>query len=196
MQNARTDDPTMHSSPSQDGRLNPPSEPSTVAHENIHAVVSLERQAEERRTRWQRLSDGVASLAAHESTVVWHFIFFGGWIAVNADLLSLRAFDPFPFRLLTTIVSFEALFLTLFVLASQNRLRQDADRRAHLDLQVNLLAEQEMTLMLHMLREVCEHHGLRETIQSHKFRELAKLTDLEQLAEHLERTIASPGDSR
>jgi len=60
----------------------------------------------------------------------------------------LRPFDPFPFTLLTTLVSLEAIFLTLFVLASQNRLTLEADRRAHLDLQVNLLSEQEMTMVL------------------------------------------------
>jgi uncharacterized membrane protein len=55
---------------------------------------------------------------------------------------------PFPFVFLTMIVSLEAIFLTLFVLATQNRMTVDADRRAHLDLQVNLLSEQEMTLQV------------------------------------------------
>ena len=105
----------------------------------------------------------------------------------------IEPFDPFPFSLLAILVGLEAIFLTLFLLASQNRLTQEENRRAHLDLQVNLLAEQEMTLVLQMLKEICEHLGLRDTIQSRKFVELVKATDVSQLAENLERTL-SPED--
>jgi uncharacterized membrane protein len=81
-------------------------------------------------------------------------------------------FDPFPFSLLTSIVSLEAIILTLFVLATQNRLTREADKRAHLDLQVNLLSEQEMTIMLKMLEEPCEHFHLADTTRSPTFRDL------------------------
>ena len=165
----------------------------TVADENIRTVAKLQQQAAQSRTRWQRLADFVSSIAARDSTIAWHVAFFAGWIAVNLPLVPLRPFDPFPFSLLTTVVSLEAIFLTLFVLASQKRLTQDADRRAHLDLQVNLLSEQEMTLVLQMLREICEHLGLQDTIQSPKFRELVKRTDVGELAEHVERTIGAKG---
>ena len=167
------------------------SQPTTVAAENIRTVAKLQRQATERRTSWQRVSHSVASLAARDSTVAWHVGFFASWIALNVRVLPFTPFDPFPFTLLTTIVSLEAIFLTLFVLASQKGLTQDADRRAHLDLQVNLLAEQEMTVVLQMLREVCEHLGLHETIQSRKFIELAQRTDVGRLAEHVERAIGT-----
>ena len=166
---------------------------STVADENIRTVARLQQQAAQSRTRWQRLADLVSSIAARNSTIAWHVALFAGWIAVNLPVVSLRPFDPFPFSLLTTIVSLEAIFLTLFVLASQKRLTQDADRRAHLDLQVNLLSEQEMTLVLQMLREICEHLGLHDTIQSPKFMELVKRTDVGALAEHVERTIGANG---
>jgi uncharacterized membrane protein len=165
------------------------SEPSIAADENIRVVARIQQQAAQRRTIAQRVSDHVSSFASRESTVVWHFAWFTIWIGANVRLLPLQPFDPFPFSLLTTVVSLEAIFLTLFVLASQNRLTQEADRRAHLDLQVNLLSEQEMTLMLQMLKEICEHLGLRDTIQSRKFIELIKRTDVGQLAEHLERTL-------
>jgi uncharacterized membrane protein len=87
------------------------------------------------------------------------------------------------------IVSLEAIFLTLFVLATQNRMTLDADRRAHLDLQVNLLSEEEMTLVLQMLREVCEHLELHETTDSPKFKELVRRTDVTALAAHVERSM-------
>src|SRR4029079_19054666 len=98
----------------------------------------------------------------------------------------IRPFDPFPYALLTTLVSLEVIFLTLFVLASENRLTQEAERRGHLDLQVNQLAEQEMTLVLRMLKEVCEHLNLHDTITSKQFLDLAARTDVDQLAEQLE----------
>jgi uncharacterized membrane protein len=75
-----------------------------------------------------------------------HVVWFAGWIAWNTWLVaSWRPVDPFPFSFLTLVVSLEAIFLTLFVLISQNNLTRQSERRAHLDLQVNLLAEQEST---------------------------------------------------
>jgi uncharacterized membrane protein len=102
---------------------------------------------------------------------------------------AIPIFDPYPFSLLGFLVSLEAIFLTLFVLASQNRLSQEADRRAHLDLQVNLLSEQEMTMVLRMLREVCDHFNLRATTSTPKFQELARRTDVGELAGQLESHI-------
>ena len=72
----------------------------------------------------------------------------------------VKAFDPYPFGLLTMVVSLEAIFLTIMVLISQNRMTMQADRRAHLDLQVNLLAEQEATAMVRMLERITLHLGL------------------------------------
>ena len=100
--------------------------------------------------------------------------------------LPWEPFDPFPFSLLTSIVSLEAIFLTLFVLASQNRLTQEADKRAHLDLQIDLLAEQEMTVLLRMLRELCDHFDLKDTTASNEFRALLERTDVRDLAERVD----------
>src|SRR5688572_3523893 len=91
-----------------------------VAEENIRAVARLQEQAAQRRTLRQRLSDNISSFASRESTAAWHFLWFTVWIVLNVRLLPLQPFDPFPFSLLTTIVSLEAIFLTLFILASQN----------------------------------------------------------------------------
>jgi uncharacterized membrane protein len=169
---------------------------SIVADENIRAVEQIQHKAARRRTLAQRLSDKVSSIAARESAIVVHAVWFGIWISANIGVLPVRPFDPFPFSLLTTIVSLEAIFLTLFVLSSQNRLTQDADRRAHLDLQINLLSEQEMTVVLQMLQEVCEHLGLHKTIDSRKFRELAQRTDVSEVADHVEQSIRSEGEKK
>jgi uncharacterized membrane protein len=157
-----------------------------VADENIRAVARLQQQAQKRRTAAQRLGDWITVCAARESSVALHLVWFVAWIAVNTGHGLFKPFDPFPYTLLTTIVSLEAIFLTLFVLASENRLTHEANRRGQLDLQVNLLAEQEMTMVLRMLKEVCEHLELRETITSQQFMELVRRTDVSQLAEQLE----------
>jgi uncharacterized membrane protein len=166
-----------------------------VAEQNIRAVRQLQDRAERERTPAERLSDAVVRLAAREATVVAHVVWFALWALVNLGHVPLlRPFDPFPFTLLTTLVSLEAIFLTLFVLASQNRLTLEADRRAHLDLQVNLLSEQEMTVVLRMLKEVCDHFELRETTSSQPFTELVRRTDVQDLAQRLD-TQLTPGKS-
>jgi len=119
---------------------------STVAEENIRAVARLQKKAAQQRTRLQCAADQLVGLVGRESTVAIHVVLFALWIGCNVGLGGIRPFDPFPFVFLTMVVSLEAIFLTLFVLATQNRMTMDADRRAHLDLQVNLLSEQEMTL--------------------------------------------------
>src|SRR5664279_6608166 len=66
-----------------------------------------------------------------------------------------RAFDPFPFGILALVVSSESVFLTIFVLISQSRLSRQSERRSHLDLQVGMLSEQELTTILQMLQKLC-----------------------------------------
>jgi len=97
--------------------------------------------------------------------------------------------------LLTSTISVEAIFLNLFILASQNRMTKEADKRAHMDLQVNLLAEQEMTLVLKMLAELCDHAGVTTTSQSSALRGFVAKTDIRDLAERVERAIA-PSDKK
>ena len=76
-----------------------------------------------------------------------------------ARSVGIRPFDPFPFPFLTMTVSLEAIFLALFVLASQNRLTRQADKRSHLDLQIDLLAEREMTAVLQLLQDIASTCG-------------------------------------
>jgi CRP-like cAMP-binding protein len=100
-------------------------------------------------TRWQRASDVIATVAASQAFTLSHLVWFGGWILLNsiaaAGLLSaVLAFDRFPFGLLTLIVSLESIFLSIFVLVSQNR-QSERDRiRTDLDYQVNVKAHVEI----------------------------------------------------
>ena len=83
------------------------------------------------------------------------------WIGLNVGWFGgVEPFDPFPFPFLTMTVSLEAIFLALFVLASQNRLARQSDMRAHLNLQIDLLAEREMTAVLRLLQDLTAHSGV------------------------------------
>jgi uncharacterized membrane protein len=115
--------------------------------------------------------------------VVW----FGFWILANLELIpGIPAFDPFPFQLLTMTVSLEAIFLSLFVLASQNRMTHEADRRANLDLQINLLAEREMTAVLRLLQDIARHLDVNVSLTGEQINDLVKKTDIQSLADRME----------
>src|SRR4029453_7889918 len=90
-----------------------------------------------------------------------HLGWFVVWLTVNTGLVpGVRAFDPYPFSFLTLVVSLEAIFLSIWILIGQNEMERLADRRAHLDLQINMLAEQESTAAIRMLQRICERLGI------------------------------------
>jgi uncharacterized membrane protein len=87
-------------------------------------------------------------------------------------------------------VSLEAIFLALFVLASQNRLARQSDKRSHLDLQIDLLAEREMTAVLQMLHDIALHLKVNTSVTDEQLRDLAKKTDVESLTDRMEELAA------
>jgi uncharacterized membrane protein len=94
-------------------------------------------------------------------------------------------FDRSPFGILALIVSAESIILTIFVLISQNRLMRQAEKRAHLDLQVGLLAEQELTALVQMVHKLCEHAGVNVDYSKHA-ETLGKVTDMHKIARELD----------
>ncbi len=95
--------------------------------------------------------------------LVLHVVWFAAWVSLNAGWIhGVTPFDPFPFPFLMLTVSLEAIFLALFVLASQNRLARQADKRSHLDLQIDLLVEREMTAVLQLLEDIALHLEVNE----------------------------------
>ncbi len=151
---------------------------------NIEAIAKLEASFVNSRTLADRVSDVVANFSGSLTFVVLHVVIYGTWILINLGALPIvRRFDPFPFLLLSVVVSLEAIFLSTFVLIKQNRMSKRADQRAHLDLQVNLLAEREMTLVLQMLARIATRLGVRAP--EDKIEELAEETSIEELAREL-----------
>jgi uncharacterized membrane protein len=124
---------------------------SDVVERNIRTILRLRAQSAFNRSFQQRLADGITSFSGRLSFVYFHAAWFGAWLLLNTGWFGIRAFDPYPYGLLTMIVSLEAIFLSTFVLISQNRLSEESDRRADLDLHIGLLTEAELTRVLKML---------------------------------------------
>ena len=165
---------------------------SRTMEENVRIIKALEESALHGRSRAERISEWITSTAGRGPVMFAHLVWFGCWAAVNVHAVpGVRPFDPFPFPMLTTLVSLEAIFLALFVLASQNRLTTQGDRRAHLDLQINLLAEREMTAVLGLLQDIASHLGVAHAAAGHHIDELAQETDVHELASKLEEEIPS-----
>jgi uncharacterized membrane protein len=127
---------------------------------NIATMVALRQQAEGRRGAQERLADRITAFTGSMVFVYLHLAVIGGWVAINLGWLAIPPFDPYPFGLLTMIGSLEAIFLSTFVLISQNRMMAAADRRAELDLQIGLLAEHEITRIVILLDAVARHLGV------------------------------------
>ena len=160
--------------------IQPPS--SSSAAKNVETIAFLEQTALHERSLTDRVSDEITRFAGSGVFIVLHVIWFSVWVLVNCGKIRIiEAFDPFPFTFLTMVVSLEAIFLSIFVLISQNGMTRQGDRRAHLDLQINLLAEQENTMMLRMLKKLCERQGIEPETLSDDVESLVKKTDLHKL---------------
>lgn len=144
---------------------------SKVIEKNIRTIIHLRTKAERERSLQGRIADAITSFSGRMIFAYLHIIWFGIWILLNTGRFGLRAFDPFPYGLLTMIVSLEAIFLSTFVLISQNRLGEETERRADLDLHIGLLTEHELTRVLQMLDAIQDKMG----IVDHANSELADL---------------------
>src|ERR1700736_445429 len=154
---------------------------------NIEAIAKLEHDALERRTLTERLSDVMTKLVGNMGFLLAHLIVIACWSMLNLHVIpGLKPFDPFPFGILALVVSSESVFLTIFVLISQNRMTRQADRRSHLDLQVGMLAEQELTAMLQMQHKICQRLGIEAGSTAHELKNFADATDVSKLASELE----------
>lgn len=134
----------------------------SVLERNINAL-RRKRQEEERRAGLQeRIAEVITRFTGSMAFVYVHLVLVAGWVAVNLGFVpGVPAFDP-TFVILATFASVEAIFLSTFVLISQNRAAAEADRRSELDLQTNLLSEHEITRLLTLTRAIAQHLGIKE----------------------------------
>jgi len=176
-----------------DANYHQPESVEELTRSNIETISKLEHAASAKRTRGDILADRIAAFCGSMNFVWVHVAWFGIWIPINT-IPHIKHFDGFPFQFLTLVVSLEAIFLTTFVMISQNRQGKIADRRNHLDLQINLLAEQENSKMLAMLEAIMQHLNVPE--EDPEVRILEEATRPEMMMEQIQEVMEAEEQKR
>jgi uncharacterized membrane protein len=156
-----------------------------VVDRNIVALLERRREEERRKSRQDRVADQVTRFTGSMLFVYLHLAFFGSWIVVNVGWTPLPRFDQ-SFVVLAMMASVEAIFLSTFVLISQNRMQAQADKRADLDLQVSLLSEHEITQLITLVTEIARRMDV-DAAKHPELRELAQDVAPERVLDHIER---------
>ena len=159
---------------------------SPTAKKNVETIAQVEQQLVGRRTRMDRVGDAIARFFGTLRFIIAHVLFFTGWFAVNLGLLAgVQPFDPYPFPFLGLIVGIEFIFLTTFVLMNQTLQSRREEQWAHLNLQLAMLAEHEVTKNMQMLHLICKHLGLEEPTGDNEVKELVQATPVTTLVEEI-----------
>ncbi len=157
-----------------------------------HIIRSLKTRADARRTLPEKIADTMTHRFGSMVFLIINIVWFSGWLIWNGGLIpGLQPFDPFPFQLLTMMVSLEAIFLAIIVLISQNRGERVADLRQETDLQLDILTEVELTKMMKMLCMVLEKQGV-DISDDDELQEMLRPTNIEKIESILEDQINTP----
>lgn len=158
-----------------------------IVHKKIMRTVKA--KADLRRTRTEVLADCMTRTFGSMYFLILNVLVFVFWVLINTGVIKvISPFDPFPFNLLTTVVSLEAIILAIFVLISQNRAMKVDDLREELDLQVGLIAEKEITKIMHMLTILMEKNGIDIT-NDPEIKKLLKPISPDDIERKLEKEI-------
>jgi uncharacterized membrane protein len=156
----------------------------TLEH-NIEALAARRRAEWARASVQARLAERITRFTGSMAFVYLHLAIVGTWIAINIGAVpGVAPFDE-TFVILATAASVEAIFLSTFVLISQNRMQADADRRADLDLHISLLTEHELTKLAGVVREIADRLGL-EAQRAPDVREIETNIDPERVLDEIE----------
>lgn len=156
-------------------------------HEKL--IHKLKWHMAEERTASQKLADMMVRIFGSMGFLIGNVVWFVIWVIWNTGMIpGLEPFDPFPFELLTTIVSLEAILLAIFVLISQNREARVTELREETDLQLDILSEKELTKMMRMLSLLLEKHGI-DVSEDGELVEMLAPTDVDKIEEVLEDQI-------
>ncbi len=159
--------------------------PSFVS-ENIQPIIDAEQAANRRRSRSEVIYEFVGNSIGTLNFVALHLIGVILWVVINAGLIPpARPFDPFPFPILNRSIALEAVLMTASVLMKQDRISNLADRRAHLNLQINLLTERETTKIIGMLLQIGKQLDIQHKVFDEETRQLSRLLAIETLIEKL-----------
>jgi uncharacterized membrane protein len=169
-----------------------------VVARNIAALLARRHTQEQTMPRQDRLADAITRFTGSMRFVYLHLAVFGFWILINIGWLPLPRFDP-SFVMLAMVASVEAIFLSTFVLISQNRMAAMSDKRAELDLHVSLLAEHEVTRLLTLVSAIADHLGIdaaRDPEIAELSHDIAPETVLDQIEAHEQRATHQSAPSR
>jgi uncharacterized membrane protein len=132
----------------------------SVLDRNIVRMQEHRAREERQATLSERVSDAITHFAGSMTFVIIHAVAYGAWIAVNTGIIpGLKPFDP-SFVMLAMEASVEAIFLSTFVLISQNRMMGAAAKQSDLDLQINLLTEHELTRLVSLVDAMARKMGV------------------------------------
>ncbi|HVZ67038.1 MAG TPA: DUF1003 domain-containing protein [Patescibacteria group bacterium] len=125
---------------------------------------SFEAKSLRSRSFLTQVADDLTAVCGSTPFLIFHVIFFSTWIVINVGLVAeiIKPFDPYPFGFLTLIVSLEAIFLSIFILVSQNRSSYVSTIRDEVHLGVNLIAEEEITKILEVLADIRREMGIKK----------------------------------
>lgn len=160
--------------------------PWTFPRTSRHIITSLKAKADAKRTLTEKLADWITSTFGSIGFLTLNVVWFALWIVLNVSLIpGVVPFDPFPFGLLTMIVSLEAIVLAIFVLIAQNRAERVDNLRQEVDLQVDMIAEEEVTKLLLMVSVLLEKQGVDISADS-ELQGMLSPTNIEKLERILE----------
>lgn len=156
-----------------------------------HVIKSFKAKADAKRTPAEKFADWLTSRFGSVTFLGLNALWFAVWVIWNTGLVpGLDPFDPFPFGLLTMVVSLEAIFLAVIVLISQNREARVNELREEVDLQINMIAEEEITRLLKLVALLCEKQGVKVD-DDPAITRLMRLSN-DKIERDLERELHSP----
>jgi uncharacterized membrane protein len=161
---------------------------------NLAAVKKISEQLASERTASDIAIDNITAFCGSKVFIWIHLAWYGAWVAWNVLAPEAARFDKYPFNFLTLTVSLEAIFLSTFILITQNRQARLADLRSNLDLQINLLGEAENTKMLSMLQAIQEKLGISCEADD-ELAEMEQQLETEMLAQQIEHIMENTPSS-
>ena len=151
--------------------------------EHLHAQIRFAR------TWGDRIADLMTRFFGTVAFLILNAVFFFAWFVLNTPIVDQRIgipqFDPFPYGLLTMVVSLEAIFLSIIVLISQNRQSKIQDIRQRVEFEIDVRSEEENTKLLQMLKEIQMHMGIKGK-RDKELKELTRRTNLEEIQKRIE----------
>jgi uncharacterized membrane protein len=165
-----------------------------VLDRNIEALLNRRRSHSEAGGVQEKIADAITRLAGSMAFVYAHLLIYGVWIVVNLGWTPIEPFDP-TFVVLAMVASVEAIFISTFVMISQNRMAALADQRADLDLQISLLCEHEITKVLRMVTELARRNDV-EAARDPELDELKEGVSPERVLDRIEERSPDNGSHR